>query len=71
MKIHFGMGLKAYINEQRLLGAYDDLIWTNESAEIISENLGFSSYSHFCKIFKDKFSVCPSSLRKACKNKKG
>ena len=71
MKIHFGMGLKAYINEQRLLRAYDDLIWTNESAEIISENLGFSSYSHFCKIFKDKFSVSPSSLRKACKNKKG
>ena len=71
MKTHFGMGLKAYINEQRLLRAYDDLIWTNESAEIISENLGFSSYSHFCKIFKDKFSVCPSSLRKACKNKKG
>ena len=71
MKIHFGMGLKAYINEQRLLRAYDDLIWTNESAEIIAENLGFSSYSHFCKIFKDKFSVCPSSLRKTCKNKKG
>ena len=70
MKLHFGMGLKEYINEQRLLRAYDELIWTNESAEVISENLGFSSYSHFCKIFKDKFSVPPSSLRKGCKHEK-
>lgn len=70
MKINFGMGLKEYINEQRLLRAYDELILTNESAEVISENLGFSSYSHFCKIFKDKFSVPPSSLRKGCKNEK-
>ena len=70
MKIHFGMGLKSYINELRLLRAYDDLIWTNESAEAISENLGFSSYSHFCKIFKDRYSISPSFLRKGCKNEK-
>jgi len=65
---HFGVGLKSYINEQRLLRAYDDLLWTNESAEVISERLGFSSYSHFCKIFKDKFSVSPSVLRKGVKS---
>ncbi len=68
VKKHFGMGLKAYINEQRLLCAYDDILWTNESAEVISENLGFSSYSHFYKIFKEKFSESPSSLRKGFKN---
>ena len=70
MKTHFGIGLKSYINELRLLRAYDDLIWTNESAEAISENLGFSSYSHFCKIFKDRYSISPSFLRKGCKNEK-
>lgn len=70
IKKHFGMGLKSYINELRLLRAYDDLIWTNESAEAISENLGFSSYSHFCKIFKERFSETPSSLRKGCKKAK-
>ena len=70
VKKHYGMGLKSYINELRLLHAYDDLIWTNETAETISEKLGFSSYSHFCKIFKERFSGSPSSLRKGCKNEK-
>ena len=70
VKKHFNMGLKQYVNELRLLHAYDDIIWTNESAEAISDNLGFSSYSHFYKIFKERFSVSPSSLRKGGKNQK-
>ena len=69
VKTHFGIGVKSYINELRLLRAYDELIWTNEPAEAISDAIGFSSYSHFCKIFKDRFSVSPSTLRKG-KNKK-
>ncbi len=69
VKKHFHMGLKQYINELRLLRAYDDIIWTNESAEEISMALGFSSYSHFYKIFTKRFSVSPSSLRKGSKNK--
>lgn len=64
VKTHFGMGLKAYINELRLRRAYDDLIWTNDPAEVIAQELGFSSYSHFCKIFKERFSLSPSALRK-------
>ena len=52
IKKHFGMGLKQYINELRLRQAYDDFVWTNESAEVIAENLGFCSYSHFYRIFK-------------------
>jgi AraC-like DNA-binding protein len=63
VKKHFGMGLNQYVNELRLLKAYDDLIWTNDSAETISENLGFSSYSHFYRIFKARFSLSPSALR--------
>jgi AraC-like DNA-binding protein len=70
VKKHFGMGLKQYINDLRLLRAYDDFIWTNESSEAISENLGFSSYSHFYRIFKERFSISPSVLRNGSKNKK-
>ena len=70
VKKQFGMGLKQYINELRLLRAYDDLIWTKESAETISENLGFSSYSHFYRIFKGRFSISPSVLRNGGKNEK-
>ena len=68
VKKHFGMGLKQYINELRLLRAYDDFVWTNESAESISENLGFSSYSHFYRIFKERFLISPSALRNGSKN---
>ena len=69
VKKHFGMGLKQYVNELRLLYAYDEIIWTNEPIEVISENAGFSSYSHFYKIFQKRFSVSPSSLRKGGKNR--
>ena len=70
VKKHFGMGLKQYINELRLLHAYDDFIWTNESAEVIAENLGFSSYSHFYRIFKERFSISPSALKNGNTNGK-
>jgi AraC-like DNA-binding protein len=63
IKKHFGMGLKQYINELRLRQAYDDFVWTNESAEVIAENLGFCSYSHFYRIFKKRFTISPSTLR--------
>lgn len=64
VKKHFGMGLKEYVNELRLRRAYDDLVFTDETAEVISENLGFSSYSHFYRIFKKRFSLSPSALRR-------
>ena len=62
---HFGMSLKRYINELRLQSAYRSIILTNESAETIAEELGFSSFSHFNKIFKERYSVTPASLRKS------
>ena len=67
IKKHFGVGLKQYINDLRLQQAYDELVLTDESSEEISENLGFSSYSHFQKIFKKRFLVSPSNLRKGNK----
>lgn len=69
MKAHFGIGLKQYVNEQRLLRAYNEIVWTNEPFEVISEQLGFASYSHFQKIFKRKFSLTPSALRRGQKSK--
>ena len=64
VKKHFGMGLKEYINEMRLRRAYDELVFTDESAEAIAEALGFSSYSHFYRIFKERFSASPSAVRR-------
>ena len=61
---YFGVTLKQYINELRLKSAYSDLILTNKPIEEISEEIGFSSFSHFQKIFKAKFSETPSVVRK-------
>ena len=63
VKKHFGLGLKEYINELRLKKAYDELVLTDEPCEVISENLGFSSYSHFYRIFKARSSLTPKEVR--------
>ena len=64
MKKYYNTTPKHYINELRLQKAYDYIILTQKSIELIAEELGFNSYSHFNKIFKERFSVTPASLRK-------
>ena len=64
IKKYFDMTLKQYINELRLQKAYDWIVLTQKSIEDISEELGFSSYSHFYKIFKARFHITPAALRK-------
>ena len=65
IKAYFGISLKQYVNELRLQCAYNRIVLTNESAEEIAENVGFSSFSHFNKIFKKRFSTTPAALRKS------
>lgn len=64
IKKHFNMTLKRYINELRLQKAYNCIVFTQKPTEDISQELGFASYSHFNKIFKERFSETPASLRK-------
>ena len=64
MKKYYNTTPKHYINELRLQKAYNYIILTQKSVEIIAEELGFKSYSHFNKIFKERFSVTPASIRK-------
>lgn len=61
---YFGMSLKKYINELRLNSAYGDIVLTGEPIGEIAERVGFLSYSHFNKIFKSRFKLTPSALRK-------
>lgn len=65
IKKYFDTSLKQYINELRLQSAYNDIVITRKSAEEISEELGFASFSHFNKIFKARFSITPAALRKS------
>ena len=64
VKKHFGMTPNQYVTELRLQRAYSDLVWTHEPAEAIAQELGFSSYSHFYRIFKSRFALSPAALRK-------
>ena len=64
IKKYFHMSLKQYINELRLQKAYDCILLTQKSAEDISEEIGFASYSHFNRIFKARFAITPAALRK-------
>lgn len=64
VKKHYHMSLKQYINELRLQKAYSDMMLTDKTVQEIADELGFGSLSHFNKIFKERFSATPASLRK-------
>lgn len=64
IKKHKNLSLHQFVLNLRLEKAYESLIITNEPIENLSERLGYSSYSHFQKIFKAKYGKTPSALRK-------
>lgn len=66
MKEHFGVTIHNYILNAKLEYAYNLLILSNDSPEDISEAVGYSSFSHFNKIFVKKYGITPSALRKKC-----
>ena len=64
IKRQFGVTVHEYIQEQRLLAAYNEVVLTSEDLVEISEKIGYSSFSHFNKIFKERFGITPALLRK-------
>ena len=64
MKRQFSKTPHDYILDLRLSAAYNELIFTAETIEEISEKLGYESLSHFNKIFKSKYGITPAMLRK-------
>ena len=63
-KKYLGMNIHEYILTLRLEKAYNDIIFTKEHLEDISESVGYRSFSHFNKIFKEKYNITPATLRK-------
>lgn len=61
---YYGMSPKKYINSLRMERAYHDIVYTDRAVIDISDELGFSSFSHFSQAFKKYYSVTPSALRK-------
>lgn len=63
-KKHMGMTITDYINEKRLHYAAIMLSSSNKSIAKICEECGFQSIPYFTKIFKNKYGVPPSTLRR-------
>lgn len=59
-----GINLSDFIRIKKIEEAEELLSRTNKSLVFISNYLGFSSQSHFCKVFKDIKGVTPDQYRK-------
>lgn len=64
MKKYFHTTIHAYILNLRLEAAYHDFLLTPIRPEEICEEIGFKSFSHFNKVFKEKYGITPAALRK-------
>lgn len=61
---HYTCSLHALITHFRLNAAYKEIILSKEALEDIAYQVGYSSFSHFQKVFKAEFGVTPAALRK-------
>lgn len=52
-----------YVTQIRMEFAYSYITSSSIGFEEIAEMIGFSSYSHFYKLFKNKYHISPSQLR--------
>ena len=61
---HYSLSLQKLILDLRLEAAYREITLSKENLEDISEKVGYNSFSHFNKIFKEKYGITPAVLRK-------
>lgn len=65
-----GTSVTAYINQVRIAAACNMLHYSEYSGQEIANYLGFSSYSHFCSIFKKYVFQTPLEYRRTHFRKK-
>ena len=58
-----GVSIMKYILNQRLTLAKEQLINSDMNCSNIAMNLGFSSFSYFCRVFKQQEGITPSGYR--------
>ena len=64
VKKHLGVTLHEFILNLRLNEAHNALMLSDINAEDLSISIGYESFSYFQKIFKEKYGITPSSVRK-------
>lgn len=62
-RVYLGTTAIHYINEQKLSHAPELLCQTVLNVNEIAQYLGFSSTHYFSRLFKQKYSVCPSAFK--------
>lgn len=63
-KKEMGISFITYLNQQRIEQAKTLLAQSNLSIKSISQNIGYSQTSYFCKIFKELVGMTPVNYRK-------
>lgn len=61
---YYGVSLQELIMNLRLDCAYKEILFSSDCPEEVAAKVGYSSFSHFNKIFKLKFGISPALLRK-------
>lgn len=61
---YYGRTPQEEVVHLRLFRAYELLLTTELSPEIIAERIGYQSLSHFYRIFKEQYGVTPNEIRK-------
>ena len=61
---YYNCSLQELIIQLRLDAAYKEIILSKDALEDIAYKVGYSSFSHFQKVFKKAFGVTPALLRK-------
>ena len=59
-----GMSVNEYLTNLRMTTANKYVLYSDKSLEEISEMVGYKSFSHFNKLFKNQFGISPAQLRK-------
>lgn len=62
-KQYLNMTPHEYINNIRMQYAYLFVTASRASFEAIAEEIGFSSYAHFCKLFRERYHASPFEVR--------
>ncbi|MBQ8509562.1 MAG: helix-turn-helix domain-containing protein [Clostridia bacterium] len=52
-----------YVNDVRLRHAYEMIAYSELDYETICETVGFSSFSHFCKLIQKAYHMTPAKIR--------
>ncbi len=63
-KLALGMPPMTYINQWRMMKAYNLLKYSNRSAEYVAESVGFSSSRTLNKAFQRQFGFTPKEMRR-------